>query len=124
MDKPKPIAVEALKTHTFRGKEYNQGDTYKVDGDEAQTSHQYVDTLRATGLARPVDEKGQGPNIVDEIGEPPAAAASPTAVEPLKTGDLTGESEAPTPKPATTTKVADAKKPASRKSAKSGGKKK
>lgn len=41
----KPIKVRALTYHTFGGKEYNEGDTYEVAGDETQTAEQYAATL-------------------------------------------------------------------------------
>lgn len=80
--------VEALRHHTFAGKDYAPGDTYTVKGDEHQTVDQYVDTLRGSGLARPVGE--EGPNVVQEVGSEPElkAAASSHPVAPLSTENI------------------------------------
>lgn len=104
--------VEALKHHTFAGKDYEPGDTYTVKGDAHQTVDQYVDTLRGSGLARPVGE--EGPNVVEEIGPSHQPASHP--VEPLSTETI----EAP-PAP---TRPAKAKAPraAKAKGAKAGKK--
>jgi hypothetical protein len=99
--------VEALTHHTFSGKDYAPGDTYTVKGDAHQTEDQYVDTLRGSGLARPVGEGG--PNVVQEVGSEPApkpAASHPVA--PLGTETVTPE---PLPaKPAKAAKAAKAPK--------------
>lgn len=113
MDKPKPVAVTVLKHHTWRGTQYEPGQTYHVEGDASQTAEQYLDTLRATGFARPVGEEG-GPNYVEEIGEP----GQPVA--PLTTENVV--QEAPADAKPVETKPAAAK--AAKKPATPGGKKK
>jgi hypothetical protein len=90
----KGIKVQAIRPHTFAGKDYEPGDTYTVSGDAHQTVDQYVDTLRGSGLAKAADDEG-GPNIVEEIRTPDEAAAAKaaarsTAVEPLSTENIEG----------------------------------
>lgn len=97
--------VEALRHHTFAGKDYAPGDTYTVKGDEHQTVDQYVDTLRGSGLARPVGE--EGPNVVEEVGSEPAPKAASHPVAPLSTENIAPESvPAKAPKAAKAPKVA------------------
>lgn len=93
--------VEALKHHTFAGKDYAPGDTYTVKGDEHQSVDQYVDTLRGSGLARPVGE--EGPNVVEEVGSEPAANAPKAKshpVAPLSTENVSSPAPAKAPKAA------------------------
>lgn len=109
----KGTKVEAIRFHSFAGKEYNPGDTYVVHGDAHQTEDQYLDSLKGAGLAK-VHGDESGPNIVNEIGSPEQAASS-TEVKPLTTEDL-----APAPKAeAEPAKPAKAKKSAASKVSKS-----
>lgn len=88
----KGTKVEAIRHHTFAGKDYAPGETYTVNGDEFQTVDQYVDTLRGSGLAKVAGE--DGPNIVEEIGEqstepsPAPTRAGSTEVAPRSTEDV------------------------------------
>lgn len=87
----KKITVEALRDHTFAGKEYTTGQKYSLDGDSFQSAEQYLETLRATGLAKHADDVL--PATIEEA-EQAAADTSSTAVKPMSVDD------APTPKPA------------------------
>lgn len=124
MDKPKPVTVTVLKHHTWRGTDYEPGQTYEVEGDASQSTDQYLETLKATGFAVREEDKGTMPNIVNEVGDPS------TAVQPLTTENFAQEAkpaEAPAAKPAKpAAKPAAAKvaKAAKAKPAKAGGKKK
>lgn len=90
----KGIKVQALRHHTFAGKDYEPGDSYVVNGDAHQTEDQYLDTLRAVGFVRTAADEGTGPNIVDEVGDPnQAPAKASTAVKPMSTEDLAPKPE-------------------------------
>lgn len=130
--KAEGVKVSVLRHHTFRGKDYEPGDSYVVDGDQGQTAEQYVDTLRGSGLARRADEAGQGPNVVQEVsGVDENDAKAKSAVAPLSTENFqqpADEAPAPAAKPAKAAKAAKAggkraAKPAAGKVAKAAGKK-
>lgn len=103
----KSVRVEALKTHTFAGKEYQPGESYAVKGDEMQSTEQYLETLRATGLAVPAGEVAKP--TADDAAQP-ATAPSTTAVKPMAL-----EQPATTPRPKASTRTTRAGKHATKK---------
>jgi len=84
MSESKGVKVTALKTHTFAGKEYHEGDSYVVAGDGVRTTEEYLDTLQAVGFALPAKEKAEPIQRSDheEDGKPSGRHAP---VEPMST---------------------------------------
>lgn len=90
-DTPKAVKVEALKYHTYNGKEYQVGETYDfypVNNPSGISADAQLASLQATGFATRVDRV--------EVARAEAKAAeksqkqqreSATAVGPMTTGD-------------------------------------
>lgn len=119
----KGVQVTVLRHHTWRGTEYNPGDTYTVDGDASQTVDQYLDTLKGTGLAARAEDAGTGPNIVSEIGEPGSTAVAPMTTESVNQPEHAEPAKA-SAKPATKPVAAKTAAKRTAKAAKPAGKKK
>lgn len=84
----KGIKVEALKYHTYNGKEYQVGDTYDffpVNEPSGPSADDQVASLQATGFAARVD-RADVAKAQRQTAEK-AAKQRATAVAPMTTGD-------------------------------------
>ncbi len=85
--KPKSITVEALKAHTYNGKDYQVGDTYDFiphDNPSGISADQQVDSLLQTGFAVRVDRAAVAKAQV-KAAEQAQKARAKGAVSPMTT---------------------------------------